>query len=516
MNPDRLNSDARARVYEVFHLALNVDPADRAALIERECTGAVKDEVVSLLAAHGRADEFLVLPAVIAAPTARVPSEAGRLVGQKFGQYEILRVLGEGGMGVVYLADDHRLHRAVALKAIAADVAADPIRRERLRREASAAAQISHPGIAIIHYLEEFGDDLFIVSEFVPGETLRDEISRGSADPRRVLQTAIELAGALAAAHDGGVTHRDLKPENVIRKPEGLVKILDFGLAQMRDRSAEEARLTDNGMVLGTPGYMSPEQIRRGRVDGRSDLFALGIVMSEMLTGVHPFAAEDSAATIANILESDPIIPNVTLHGSGDSLTIWHGLLGVIRILLRKDPAARFASAHALVGALERVRAGEPVRHPAAPDAADEPRRWWRIHQIASSVAYAALLIPVAIAGDQLLEKRLGVLLFLLAMAAAIGAITIRMHLLFAARSMPAQWAHQHQTSRRWLRVSDIAFVMALATAGLCVFSGPSLLEKSLAAILIGGAMLVLLGATIIEPATTRAAFGPPQSAAAD
>jgi hypothetical protein len=284
----------------------------------------------------------------------------------------------------------------------------------------------------------------------------------------------------------------------------------------MRDRSAEEARLTDNGMVLGTPGYMSPEQIRRGRIDGRSDLFALGIVMSEMLTGVHPFAAEDSAATIANILESDPVIPNVTLQGSGDSLTIWHGLLGVIRILLRKDPAARFASAHALVAALERVSAGEPVRHPAAPDAADEQRRWWRIHQIATSAAYAALLIPVALAGDYLDPKRLGVLLFLVAMAAAIAAITIRMHLLFAADSMPAQWAHQHHSSRRWLRISDVAFVVALATAGLSVFSGPSLLEKSLAAILIGGAMLVLLGATIIEPATTRAAFGPPQNAAAD
>ena len=514
MTPDRLNPASRARVNEVFHLALEADPAGRAALVQLECAGdaAVRDEVLSLLAAHDRAAEFLVLPAVIPAPISRTPSDAGRLVGRHFGQYEILRVLGEGGMGVVYLADDHRLLREVAMKAIPAEVSADPVRRERLRREASAAAQIKHAGIAVVHYLEEFDDDLFIVTEFVGGETLREEISRGPAGVKTVLQSAIDLASALAAAHDAGVTHRDLKPENIIRKPDGSLKILDFGLAHVRDVPAEHTRLTDNGVVLGTPGYMSPEQIRRGRIDGRSDLFALGIVLSEMLTGVHPFAGQDSAATLASILESEPVLPSNPIAGSGDAAA-WHGLVGIIRVLLRKEPAARFASAHALTAALDRLRAGEAVRHPAAASDADEPRRWWRIHQIATSVAYATLLVPIGVAGDWLDDKRLGVLLFLVAMSAAIAAITIRMHLLFAADSMPAEWAHQHASSRRWVRVADFAFVAALATAGLLVFSP----HNVMAAILVGAAMLVLLGATIIEPATTRAAFGPqPRSAAAD
>ena len=514
MTPDRLDPATRARVNEVFHMALEVSPADRAALIKRECGGNVvmEEEVSSLLAAHGRAGPFLVQPAVIPAPAARVPSDADRLIGRTFGPYEIRRVLGEGGMGVVYLAQDHSLHREVAMKAIPPGVAADPVRRERLRREASAAAQIKHPGVAIVHVLAEFGDDLFIVGEFVAGETLRDEISRGPADARRVLQAAIDLAGALAAAHDGGVTHRDFKPENVIREPDGRLKVLDFGLARMRDESAQQTHLTDNGTVLGTPAYMSPEQIQRGRVDGRSDLFALGIVMSEMLTGVHPFAGRDSAATIGSILASEPMIPSVTVRGSGDSSAVSLGLLDIIRVLLRKDPAARFASAHALVAALERVRAGQAVQAPAVLGTADDPRRWWRIHQIATSAAYAGLLVPIGIAGDQYTDQRLGVLLFLVAMAAAVAAITIRMHLLFAARSMPAEWAHQHVSSRRGLRIADLVFVAALVIAGLSVFAD----YRVLAAILIGAAMLVLLGATIIEPATTRAAFGPPpQSAAA-
>ena len=511
---DALDSWARARVNELFHLALGLNSADRAKLLQRECRDdiVVKNEVESLLAAHDRAAEFLVLPAVISGAGPSLPSDAARLVGRQFGQYQIIRVLGEGGMGVVYLAEDHRLRRPVAMKAIPSAVSADPVRRERLRREASAAAQMNHQGIAVVHSLEEFGDDLFIVSEFVAGETLRDEMSRGPADAGTVVQAATELASALAAAHDVGVTHRDLKPENVIRKPDGKLKILDFGLARMRDVSAESARLTDNGTVLGTPGYMSPEQIRRGPLDGRSDLFALGIMLCEMLTGVHPFAAGDSAATLARILESEPTLPTEPGGRSHDRASLWNGLVGIIRVLLRKAPAARFASAYALLAALERVRAGEPARHPAAGGASDDTRRWWRIHEIATSAAYAALLVPIGLAGEWLGNRPLGVLLFLFAMTAAVAAITLRMHLLFAARSMPAVWAHQHARSRLGLRLADFAFVVALATAGLAVFSD----YRILAAMLVGAAMLVLLGATIIEPATTRAAFGPPQSAAAD
>jgi serine/threonine protein kinase len=527
VTPAPLTGHERARVNELFNLAVDLSPSDRAALLQRECPNGsdmrVKDEVNSLLAAHDRAAEFLVIPAVLS-KTFEEPADADRLIGRHYGQFEIVRVLGAGGMGVVYLATDHRLSRTVAMKAIRASVITDPVRRERLRREATAAAQINHPGIAIVYNLEEFGDNIFIVNEFVPGETVREEISRGPVDAKTVLLAGLELASALAAAHDTGIIHRDLKPENIIRKPDGKLKILDFGLARMRDISGEQTRLTDDGKVLGTPGYMSPEQIgptidAPGRVsavrtiDGRSDLFALGIVLSEMLTGQHPFAGEDSLSTLRHIVHHDPIIPSRTAPGSSADVTLAAGLIAIIRVLLRKDPAARFASAHALVVALERLQAGEPARLPAAGIPLAATQRWWRIHQIAASAAYAMLLIPIGVAGNQLPDQRYGVLLFLFAMAAAVAAITIRMHLMFAATSMPAEWAHQHTHSRRSLRVADIAFVAALAVAGLSIIPE----HNVQAAILVGGAMLVLLVATIIEPATTRAAFGPsPQNAPVD
>ncbi len=407
-------------------------------------------------------------------------------------------------MGVVYLAQDQRLGRAVALKAISTSVVADPARRERLRREARAAGQLAHPGIATVYALEEFGDDLFIAGEFIAGETLREEVSRGPADAARVLETALELTHALSAAHDRGVVHRDLKPENVIRATDGKLKILDFGLARMRDLPPDLAHLTDDGTVFGTPGYMSPEQIRRGHVDGRSDLFALGILLHEMLTGVHPFAGADSAATIARILESEPALLSGPSGGSHDTGSVRHGLVGIIRVLLRKDPAARFGSAHELLAALARLRTGEHASLPVmtAPWA-QQAKRWWRFHQVATSVFYAAVLATTWGARQEL-GNAIGLPVFLFAMVAMASATTIRMHLWFAAASMPEEWAHQHARNWKWLRTADLAFVAAAVAAGLLVLNR----NPILGVVLVTLGVLALLSATIIEPATTRAAFG--------
>jgi serine/threonine protein kinase len=500
----QFDAEVWARVNEVFHSALELPAGERVAMVRRECadTETVRDEVLSLLAAHDRADRLLPDSAVTSASLPESGAGAQR-VGELVGQYRVSRVLGQGGMGVVYLAEDQRLGRAVALKAISGSVAADPGRRERLRREARAAAALTHPGIATVYALEEFGNDLFIASEFIAGETLRDEIGQGPADATRVLDTAIELADALAAAHDRGVVHRDLKPENVIRTPSGHVKILDFGLARLRDVPPELAHLTDDGKVFGTPGYMSPEQIRRGNVDARSDLFAVGILLHELLTGVHPFAGADSASTIARILESEPAITNGAISGSGDVSGVRYGLTGIIRILLRKDPAGRFASAHELLRALDRLRSGERLPDQATTVSRALARKWWRFHMTATSVAYAGLLVPVGLAGDDLADHRLGVLLFLVALAAAVAAITLRMHLLFLATSLPHQWASQLVRSRVGLRVADLGFVAVLVTSGLVVFKDHNIK----AAILVGAGVLALLGATIIEPMTTRAAL---------
>ena len=509
MTGARLGADDWARVNDLFHRALALPPAERAALVQRECAGAdaVRDEVVALLAAHERADRFLAQPAASSVARPETAGSAANRAGQHVGQYRIERVLGEGGMGVVYLASDQRLGRQVALKSISPAVTTDPARRERLRREARAAAALTHPGIATVYALEEFGDDIFIAGEFVAGETLRDEVARGPQDADRVLTSAIELSHALAAAHDRGVVHRDLKPENIIRTPAGHLKILDFGLARMRDLPAELAHLTDDGKVFGTPGYMSPEQIRRGQVDARSDLFSLGILLHELLNGAHPFAGANSAETIARILEAEPSGPGSSGSRPHDTSSLGHRLNSLVRVLLRKEPAERFGSAHDLLAALERVRAGERPPDPAeARLSRADAQRWWRFHQMATSVAYALLLVPVGLAGSWLGDQRLGVVLFLAALAAAVAAVTIRMHLVFASASMPDQRAAQMARSRLGLRAADLGFVGALEAAGLAVLSQ----HNVWASILVGAGVLVLLSATIIEPATARAAFDEP------
>jgi serine/threonine protein kinase len=270
-------------VVELFHRALERPSAERAAFLDDACAGnaALRAEVESLLGSHESAGTFMETPPAGAARLIDLMDQSGAsLVGQSLGQYEIRRVLGAGGMGVVYLADDTRLGRTVALKAIAPQFAADDGRRERLRREARAAATLSHPNIATIYALEQFGDQLFIASEYVPGETLRDEISSGPQSFNRVVETALALGRALTLAHDRGIVHRDLKPENIIRRPDGEIKILDFGLARVRASDPPPSpQLTEDGARLGTPTYMSPEQLRGEPLDGRSDLFALGVVI---------------------------------------------------------------------------------------------------------------------------------------------------------------------------------------------------------------------------------------------
>jgi serine/threonine protein kinase len=333
----RLGPKEWRTVTDLFHRALERQPAERPSCLAAACADRqdLLDEVTSLLAAHARAGEFIERPATVVAAEA--------LVGQSVGHYRIARVLGTGGMGVVYEAEDTRLGRTVALKALAPQYTADAGRRERLRREARAAATLNHPAIATVHAFEEIDADVFIVSEFVPGETLRDELAQGALAPIRVRDTGTAIARGLAAAHARGIVHRDLKPENVMRTPEGSIKILDFGLARFRDAAAGPA-LTGDDAMLGTPAYMSPEQIRREPLDARSDLFALGVLLHELLTGRHPFPAPDPAAQLARILEADPApLPDV----------VPPALASVVRRCLRKHPAERPESAQAVIDALQ-------------------------------------------------------------------------------------------------------------------------------------------------------------------
>ncbi len=490
------------RVNELFHLALERSDSERAHFLDEACGSdtALRAELQTLIDAHSRAGDFIETPVQAPAAFPDVVPAPGKVSPPLYiRQYRIDGVIGSGGMGVVYLAYDTKLERKVALKAISPQYSHDPSRRERLRREGRASANLTHSGIATVYALEEFGDEIFIATEFIEGETLREEIQRGPVAPPKALETAIALASALAAAHDGGVIHRDLKPENVMRSAAGGLKILDFGLAQMPEGEGA-ARLTVEGKVIGTPAYMAPEQIRGNKCDARTDIFSFGIVMFELLAGKHPFGGVGSESTMARILESEPGFP-VASARDGDSRLVG-GLWVVVRTCLAKHPDARFASAHALLAALELVRGGSAPIEPPRMGPALQAMRWWQFHQAAACVAYAALMLPLWWARLNI-DGRWGLWLFVAGLIATVTASVLRLHLLFAASSLPDEWRAQRTQSHPWLRLAEIALVAVLAGAGFWVLES----QPALGATLVSAAVVVLLSFTLIEPATTRAAF---------
>ena len=252
-----------ARVNALFHEGLSRPEAERVSWLARETSDpAIAREVLALIAAHESDGAFLESPAVAFAETTAAPS-APLLIGRIIGPYEIEREIGRGGMGVVYLARDTRLGRAVALKAVSRG-GTDAIGRARLQREARAAASLAHPGIATVYALEEDGDDCYLITEYLQGRTLREELGDGPLPYGRWRLVAIAIAEAVGAAHAQGLVHRDLKPENVMRTEGGAIKVLDFGLARATTPPAggHAPTLTQAGALVGTPGYMAPEQIR--------------------------------------------------------------------------------------------------------------------------------------------------------------------------------------------------------------------------------------------------------------
>jgi serine/threonine protein kinase/Tol biopolymer transport system component len=317
--------------------------------------------------------------------------------GDRLGPYEILAPLGAGGMGEVYKAKDTRLDRFVAVKVLPEQLAKDPDLLTRFDREAKSVAALNHPNILALHDFERQGDVAYAVMELLEGESLRARLAQGPLPPRKAVELAIQLARGLSAAHEKGVVHRDLKPENLWLTNDGRLKILDFGLAKqvlssegpMQSQLATEgipspgAGSTERGMVLGTVGYMSPEQVRGETVDARSDIFAFGAVLYEMLTGARAFAKNSATETLAAILRDDPPEPETT------GRTISAGLNRIIHHCLEKTPSQRFRSAHDVAFALENLSSGSGVASVEAPNAPRSRKMSW-------TVALAALLALVA------------------------------------------------------------------------------------------------------------------------
>ena len=484
-----MTPDQRRRVRDLFEAALDQPTGGVVGWVAREAADdpVVRDEVLSLVEHHSHAGAFLSQP--IAERAADLLLDVEPLApGASIGTYTIVREIGRGGMGRVYLASDARLGRTVALKALAPHLTRDPSQRERLRREARAAAALTHPGICTVYALEEFDGELYIVTEYVDGHTLGEEIRSGRRPSGgEVLQTAQDLAAALASAHASGVIHRDLKPDNVMRSLDGRLKILDFGLA--RSVEAGHPELTQPGMVIGTPAYMAPEQINGLAVDARADVFAFGVLLYEFACGVHPFEGSSALAIVARVLESDarPIASRCPALSSG--------LAELISRCLRKAPAERFGSAAEIVGALKAT--GDA-------GAATSPHTtWWRVHQIVIAALYIiAAMLAWRIKDSN--EMPLTVAIFLaLGAAATIGAV-LRCHLVFTeVMNRPRLADERRRTSRPTMLLDMVTGVLLVIDAGM-IAGASALTAVSALSLAIG----IVMASIVLEPATTAAAFG--------
>ena len=285
--------------------------------------------------------------------------------GFRLGRYEVDHLIASGGMGDVYRARDTRLDRTVALKVLAHNLLSDPERLIRFTQEARTTALINHPNIVAVYDVGSEGGLPFVVSELLRGETLRARLKRGGMPVRAAISYAAEIAQGLIAAHHLGVVHRDLKPENVFVTEAGPLKILDFGLAKCRQKTLglpdDSSKSTQPGTIMGTVGYMSPEQVRGGSIDERADIFSLGVMLYEMIAGRAPFVRETPIETLYGILKDEPAPLPARVGLTED-------LVHVVRHCLEKNPNARFQSARDLAFVLEftlRVQPAPPPRQPA-------------------------------------------------------------------------------------------------------------------------------------------------------
>ena len=356
MKPERWK-----QVNDLFQSAVERTPEERAAFLDESCHDdeGMRREVESLLTSHERAENFIEVPAFEVAPELVTNDKAGALVGKLIGHYQIESLIGIGGMGEVYLARDERLGRKAALKLLPDNLTIDEAQLSRFKNEARSASALNHPNILTVYEIGAEGDRQFIAMEFIEGVTLRASITRGRINPHAALEIAVQVASALAAAHEAGVVHRDIKPENIMLRPDGYAKVLDFGIAKLTehrtasddDKSERTATLqTRAGLVLGTARYMSPEQARGQKVDARSDIWSLGVVLYEMVGGRPPFHGETPSDCIAAILTMEPpplsgVLPDVPLK-----------LESILQKALRKNSDERYQTAREMLADLRILK----------------------------------------------------------------------------------------------------------------------------------------------------------------
>src|SRR6266516_3072645 len=356
MTPARLQT-----IEEIFHAALDQEPDQVARFVDTACEGdeLLRRKVEALLASHQLADDFIETSAVGITTKIIENGQADLLVGRTIGHYKISKRIGTGGMGDVYLATDITAGRKAALKLLPTRFTGDAERLKRFEQEAHALVGLNHPNILTVYEIGEDHSTHYIASELIEGETLRQRLARGRMELSEAVDVAIQVASALAAAHETGIVHRDIKPENIMLRPDGYVKVLDFGIAKLAEQELpmtmpkDEALLlveTNLGSILGTVRYMSPEQAYGAPVDKSTDIWSLGVVLYEMVTGQPPFTGDTPSDVMFAILEKEPPrLTNYVAHAPGE-------LQQIISKTLRKDREERYNSAHELLESLKDLR----------------------------------------------------------------------------------------------------------------------------------------------------------------
>jgi eukaryotic-like serine/threonine-protein kinase len=343
-------------VESVFHAALDLPVADRHAYLREACNGdeVLLAEVSSLISSIETSNGFMEQPVLTAGFNVLLNSSKDALLGKVLGCYRIIAPLGKGGMGDVYLAEDTRLNRNVALKFLSMEFVGDNWAKRQLLKEAQSVAMLDHPNICQVYGIEDHDERSFIVMQYVKGTTLAELIRKQTLTVDEVLSLAKQIVSALAEAHAHGIIHRDIKPKNIMVTENQQVKVLDFGLAKtvqrMKSREADDSisNVSQTGLRLGTVPYMSPEQLREERLDYRSDVFSVGIVLYEMLCGKNPFSRDNVAETISAILSSAPVPLQQNGARSGE-------LAQIVRKCLEKRGEDRYQSANDLLIALDSV-----------------------------------------------------------------------------------------------------------------------------------------------------------------
>jgi serine/threonine protein kinase/Flp pilus assembly protein TadD len=372
-------SDKWSQVKDILDAAIKRKPEERAAFLDEACNGdqTVRREVDSLLSSFGRADGFMQSPAV-ESPTLKLELF---VAGHTIGRYEIVSLLGRGGMGEVYLARDRQLRRNVAIKVLPETVAADQERLHRFEQEAIAASALNHPNILTIHEIGESNNVHYIVSENVVGQTLRDLMATITVSD--ALDVTAQVLSALKAAHNSGIVHRDIKPENIMVRDDGLVKVLDFGLAKLTEEHSlldtEAATMahvrTQSGMIMGTVTYMSPEQARGLEVDHRSDIWSVGVVLYEMLCGRPPFSGATAVDTLASILEKEPL--------PAPSNAVSNGIAAILTKALEKQTRDRYQTSDEMLNDLRLVQRRREAKF--VDDAVPDDRKTEVLEPVATS-----------------------------------------------------------------------------------------------------------------------------------